>query len=67
MTVTIPVSLTPEEQQALLSQAKAAGISVDTLLRRAVLQVIAAPLDSDLQRLTTEQWEKEARLDVIII
>jgi len=59
MTVTIPVSLTPEEQAALLAQAKAAGVSVDTLLRRAVLQVIAAPLDSDSERLTIDEWEKE--------
>ena len=59
MTVTIPVSLTPEEQAALLAQAKAAGVSVDTLSRRAVLQVIAAPLDSDSERLTIDEWEKE--------
>ncbi len=37
MTAAIPVPLTPS---ALLAHAKAQGVSVDTLLRRAVLQII---------------------------
>ena len=40
--VTIPISLTPEEQASLVAQAKAEGVSVDVLLHRAVLQIIAA-------------------------
>ena len=40
MTVAIPVPLTPEEKSALLAHARAQGVSVDTLLRRAVLQII---------------------------
>jgi hypothetical protein len=42
MTVTVPVPLTEEEQSALSAQAEAEGVSVDSLLRKAVLQVIAA-------------------------
>lgn len=45
MTVTVPVPLTSEEQAALQSQAKAQGVSVDCLLRKAVLQIISAPRD----------------------
>ena len=37
----IPVSLTPEEEAALVAEAKAKGVSVHSLLRKAVLQVIA--------------------------
>ncbi len=59
MTVTIPVSLTAEEQATLVAQAKAEGVSVDILLRRAVLQIIAAAPDADSQPLTAEQWEQE--------
>jgi len=59
MTVTIPVSLTAEEQATLVAQAKAEGVSVDILLRRAVLQIIAAAPDADSQQLTAEQWEQE--------
>src|SRR5229473_1667915 len=40
MTAAIPVPLTPEEKSALLAHARAQGVSVDTLLRRAVLQII---------------------------
>ena len=57
--VTIPVSLTPEEQASLVAQAKAEGVSVDVLLHRAVLQIIAAAPDVTPQQLTADQWEKE--------
>jgi hypothetical protein len=40
MTAAIPVPLTPEEKATLLAYAKAQGVSVDTLLRKAVLQII---------------------------
>ena len=59
MAVTIPVSLTPEEQASLVAQAKAEGVSVDVLLHRAVLQIIAAAPDVTPQQLTADQWEKE--------
>lgn len=42
MTVTVPVALTTEEQSALAAQAKAQGVSFDSLLRQAILQVISA-------------------------
>ncbi len=38
MTITVP--LTTEEQAALQSQANAFGVSVDSLIRRAVLEII---------------------------
>ncbi|MBL8295534.1 MAG: hypothetical protein JNN08_27060 [Bryobacterales bacterium] len=41
MPATIPVTVTIEEQAALLAQANAEGVSVDTLVRRAVLQLIS--------------------------
>jgi hypothetical protein len=59
MTVTIPVPITTEERATLLAQAKAQGVSIDVLLRRAVLQMIAAAPDVDSQELSLDQWEKE--------
>jgi hypothetical protein len=59
MTVTVPVSLSPEEQSALLARAQAEGVSVDSLLRKAVLQVIAAPPAPADEQLPGEQWERE--------
>jgi len=56
MTVKIP--LTPEEETKLQAQAKVEGVSVDALLRRAVLQIIAAP-ETGGGQLSIEQWEKE--------
>ena len=56
MTVKIP--LTPEEETKLQAQAKVAGVSVDTLLRRAVLQIIGTP-EAGTRRLSAEEWEKE--------
>ena len=56
MTVKIP--LTPEEETKLQAQAKVEGVSVDALLRRAVLQIIAAP-ETGGGQLSVEQWEKE--------
>lgn len=40
MPATIPVTVTPEEQATLLARAKAQGVSVDALVRKAVLQII---------------------------
>jgi hypothetical protein len=55
MTVRIPLS--PEEETKLQEQAKVEGVSVDALLRRAVLQIIAATETGG--GLSVEQWEKE--------
>jgi hypothetical protein len=59
MTVTVPVPLTEEEQSALFAQANAQGVSVDSLLRKAVLQIITAAAHglSDKQ-LSPEDFEK---------
>src|SRR2546428_8213377 len=59
MTVKIPVPLTPEEETKLQAQAKAEGVSIDALLRRAVLQMITAIPQTDSGPLSAEQWEKE--------
>ena len=59
MAVTVPVFLTPEEQAALVAQAKAQGLPVDALLRKAVLHIIAAPSDVNPEQLNAEQWVKE--------
>jgi hypothetical protein len=59
MTVTHPVSLTPQEETKLLAQARALGVSVDELLHTAVIKVIAAPLEVNRDHMSAEQWEKE--------
>lgn len=59
MPVTIPVSLTSEEESALLARAKAQGESVNALLRKAVLQIIAVAPEVNSQHLGAEQWERE--------
>ena len=59
MKVTVPVPLTSEEQAALAAQAKAQSVSVDALLRKAVLRIIAAAPEVNQQQLSAEQWEKE--------
>ena len=59
MRVTVPIALTAEEEAALVAQAKAQGVSVDSLLRKAVLEIIAAPPHAKSQELSAEQWEKE--------
>lgn len=41
MTVMVPVALTFEEQTALLEQANAMGVSLDTLLHTAVVKIIS--------------------------
>jgi len=55
----VKISLTPEEETKLQAQAKAEGVSVDTLLRRAVLQIITATPKADTGTLRAEEWEKE--------
>jgi hypothetical protein len=60
MAVTIPVLLTSEEQTALQAQAQAQGVSVDSLLRKAVLQIIARAPDAPppQRELSGEELEK---------
>jgi hypothetical protein len=59
MPITVPVSLTLAEDAALRARAKAEGVSVDSLLREAVVRLISgAPVHSP-NSLTPEEWEKE--------
>lgn len=57
--VTVPVPLTSEEQEALAAQAKARGVSIDALLRQAVLRMISTPPQDSPAPLSPDQWEKE--------
>ncbi len=57
MAVTVP--LTVEESAALAAQAKAHGVSVDSLLRQAVLRIISDNSPANSPQLTAGQWEKE--------
>jgi hypothetical protein len=57
MAVTVP--LTSDEQAALSAQAEARGVSLDFLLRQAVLRIIYAPLEIMPEGLSAMQWEKE--------
>ena len=59
MAVTVPAPLTSEEQAALVAQAKAQGVSVDSLLRRAVLRIISTAPQINPAQFSAEQWEKE--------
>jgi hypothetical protein len=56
----VPVSLTPEEEAALVAQAKAQGVSVDSLLRKAILQFISASAETTQLRsqLTEEEFDR---------
>lgn len=53
----VPLKLTPEEEAALIAQARTEGISIESLVHKAVLQVIAARVGSALP--VGEQWERE--------
>ena len=57
MTVTIPAPLTSDEQAALVAKAKAQGVSVDSLLRTAVLNIIAPAPDSK-PPISVEEFDK---------
>ena len=48
---TVPVPLTSEEEAALIAQAKAQGVSVDSLLRKAVLQIISSSPKPDFWKI----------------
>jgi hypothetical protein len=58
---TVPVPLTSEEEAALIAQAKAQGVSVDSLVRKAVLQIISSGSTLSAQPvfpLTAEEFDK---------
>ena len=58
---TVPVPLTSEEEAALIAQAKAQGVSVDSLVRKAVLQIISSGSTLTPQPafpLTAEEFDK---------
>ena len=58
---TVPVPLTSEEEAALIAQAKAQGVSVDSLVRKAVLQIISSGSTLSIQPafpLTAEEFDK---------
>jgi hypothetical protein len=58
--VTIPVLLSPEEQAALSAEAKAQGVSIDSLLHKAVLEIIssAREVKQPQQQLSPEEFER---------
>ena len=57
---TIPVMLTLEEETALIAQAKAQGISVESLLRRAIVQIICGNVRTEASTapLSAEEFER---------
>ena len=57
MAVTVPVPLTPDEQAALVAQAKARGVSVASLPHRAILQIIDAAPELDQRKLSAEELD----------
>jgi len=59
MAITVPLSLTPAEEAALVARAEAEGISVDALLHRAVVRLISASSVEGQPLLTADEWEKE--------
>ena len=59
MEVTVPVLLTSEEQAALADRANAQGVSLDSLLRQAILGIISVPSQINQEQIDLEQWETE--------
>lgn len=59
MAATIPITVTPEEQATLLERAKAQGVSVDVLVRKALLQIIyPAEETTEPQQLRGDELER---------
>ncbi len=58
MALTVAIPLTQEEQAALEAEARVRGVSVDSLVRNAVLQVLS-PAPGTGPEMSLEQWEKE--------
>ena len=62
VTITVPVSLTSEEQAAIQEAAEAQGVSVDSLFRRAVFQIIARSREGKLRKeLRPEQFVRKLK------
>ena len=59
MAVTFSIDVTPEEQAVLEMKAKAQGVSIDSLLRQTVLQVISSVPHGNPPEMSADQWEKE--------
>jgi hypothetical protein len=59
MAITVPVNLTPAEEAALAARAHAEGVSVESLLREAILHLISAGQSEGLVPLAADQWETE--------
>jgi len=57
MAVTVTVPLTTGEQAALLTRAKVQGVSLDSLLCKAVLQIIGASSEVDHRELSAEELD----------
>ena len=57
--MTVPVSLTPAEEAALVARADAEGVSVDALLHEAVVRLISPSTETGPASLTADEWEKE--------
>jgi hypothetical protein len=59
----VPVNLTPAEEAALAARARAEGVSVESLLRGAVLHLIVTGEDEAPAKshagLSADQWEAE--------
>jgi len=54
MPITVPVSLTPAEEAALRARAKAEGVSADSLLHQAVVQLLSGAAAGGPELLTPE-------------
>ena len=59
----VPVPLTSDEEAALVAQAKAQGVSVDFLLRQAILRIISPPHSPELFTLERREVEFGEWLD----
>lgn len=58
MAVNVPVPLTTEEENALLAHAQAEGVSVASLIQRAVLGIIKADPERNGRHATAEEVER---------
>ena len=60
--MTLTLSLTPEEEAKLLAQARARGMSPDTLVRNAVKELLdkpRQPSSTEPGTVSPEEWDKE--------
>jgi hypothetical protein len=59
MDITFPVNLTPAEEAALGAIASARGLSIESRLHEAVLQLITSDQSEPDAALSCDQWETE--------